>query len=554
MAIEAAEHYDVLVVGAGGAGVAAAITAAEAGARVAVLAKEPIGYGNTRIAGGGMATGDEALFADVMESAAGLAESETVRILADDAAAAFADILRYGQIFRTDPEGTFLASQPGGHSRKRTVSSPNSGASLGQTLRGAVTRLDIDLLEEVMVCELVCEGQGAKHIAGLIAYDMVDGRFLNLRAPAVILATGGAGWLFYPNTDNLRSITGDGYALALQAGAGLVDMEQVQFLPFSIAHPESVRGTFVGEPGRVGGPAGVVRLADGSVVTDGLNRRTRDEMASAIFQALAKGPLTESGALLLDLTANRDLPKDSPQALGWKRPSGAIRQVYGRDAFFGKTPFEVVPTVHHMMGGVGTDGDGMSEVAGLFAAGEARGGIHGGNRLGGVALLDIIVFGRRSGVAAAAFAKGTQDRRPTANLGAEAWEETLAHGMARATGKRAATLRREVMETVWEGLGGRRTEEGCSSALARLRAVGERAGDCRLSSEKRWNLDVLEFLELRLMLPSAEAILRAAALRSETRGSHSRDDHPEADPALDDKRTRVRLDDGAMTANWEAVP
>lgn len=547
-----ADFFDVAIIGAGGAGIAAAIAAAREGARVAVLSKEPIGYGNTRIAGGGIATEDvpDDLFNDVVRSGAGLADEASVRVMAEEAAETIADLQRLGQVFLTEPTGKPHAYKLGGHSKDRILMSPNSGSSLAQALRGAVASFDVRLFEEVMVCELA--GRAGTRVTGVIAYDMIAGRFLHIRASSVVLATGGAGWLFHPNTNNFKTITGDGYSLALRAGAGLVDMEQVQFLPLSVVYPSSMRGVFAGEPSLVSGPKGVLRDGEGALLLDGLDRRTRDELSNAVFAAMRDGPVAEHGGVMLDLRENRKLPPDSPERAAWKRPTGAVRQAYGRDAYFGKEPFEIMPTVHHLMGGVATDVDGRTEIAGLFAAGEARGGLHGANRLGGVALLDILVFGRHAGQAAA-FAASTQTEPPMTNLGVEALEETLGAAQSRAAGERAGDLRRELMDAVWQGMGGARSDVRGRKALARVRQVGARMADCAVVPQKSWNLDALDLLELHLMVPAAEAILLASELRRETRGAHVREDMPDADPEMESKRTRIAMRDGVLHAAWQAI-
>jgi fumarate reductase (CoM/CoB) subunit A len=402
-----------------------------------------------------------------------------------------------------------------------------------------------------MVCDLAC--QPGERVTGVIAYDMIEGRFMDIGASSVVLATGGAGWLFHPNTDNLKTVTGDGYSLALRAGAGLVDMEQVQFLPLSVVYPKSMRGVFAGEPSRTSGPKGVLRDGDGALLLEGLNRRTRDELSNAVFQAMRDGPVTEHGAVLLDLRGNNELPSGSPELAGWKRPTGAVRQAYGRDVFFGHEPMEIMPTVHHLMGGVATDIHGRSEIPGLFAAGEARGGLHGANRLGGVALLDILVFGRHAGKAAAAYAQSSEVGAPPPNIGAEALAETLGAAQSREKGERAGDLRRELMDAVWHGMGGARNNERGKTALAKVREVGQRMDNCAVTPQKSWNLDALDFLELNMMVPSAEAILLASELRRETRGAHVRDDMPEADPELEGKRTRVDMQAGSLGAAWQTI-
>ncbi len=549
------EGYDVLVVGAGGAGVTAAICAAKAGARVAIVAKDQIGYGNTRISGGGFVSENvpSDLIRDVIRSGAGLSDEASVRVMAEEAQEAVATIVRFGQIFRTDPEGQFIAAKRGGHSKERNLRSPNSGVSMAQALRGAIARLQVDLFEDTMVCQLLQEKDKDKRIIGAIAYDVVEGRLRTLYAPAVVLATGGAGWLFYPHTDNIKTVSGDGYALALTAGASLIDMEQVQFLPFAVVYPESMRGLYAGEPSAVGGPRGVLRSADGGFVMDQLDKKKRDEVSNAVFNTIRQGPVTEHGGVLLDLSGNRAFPLGSPELRNWSRPFEAVRMAYGRDAFFGKEPFEVQPTVHHMMGGIWTDTTGCSEVPGLFAAGEARGGVHGANRLSGMALLDNIVFGRRAGQSAAVFSASNPVAFSPQGEGAKTLQDQVRECKERKRGERAAGLKREITGAVWHAMGGPRSEERIRSSLERMTAARVRIPDCVLAPQQRWNMDVLDFLELRLMVLPAEAILRSALIRQESRGAHVWEEKREQDVSFTGKRTRVTVKNSTMVAQWKAV-
>lgn len=554
-------EYDVVCIGAGGAGVTAAVTAASAGARVLLLSKDPVGYGNTRISVGVVAScgilpqdSPDVFYEDLVVGGEHLNNPKLARLMAEEAALTPTIAESHGALFRRDAEGGIspgVAMRAGGHRCARSVKAHGQGIGLSQALRAAAARSKIDVLEETVTVKLLRAGG---RIAGLVAWDLARGEAVVVRAPVVIVATGGLGWMYYPHTDCMRSATGDGYALAYEAGAELVDMEQVQFLPFSCTHPTSMIGIFLGEPSFVG-PEG--RLLDGrgrEVMASGLETKTRAQVTQVLALEVRKGNGTKHGGMLLDLGRNLETPRGRAAWQTMKEVGllDIAKRAYGPKAYTWEEPWEVTPTVHFHMGGLRIDEHGATSVAGLYAAGEAAGGVHGACRLGSVALAELFVFGRRAGLAAAEFARGG-DRPPFP--GDEA-ADVAAHldGLPGARGEhRPVTLVRQLQRLMWDKLGPVRDETELSAAVAELHGLADRAGSLRVGPERRQNLEVLDALELRLMLLTADVVARSALCRQETRGAHIRADYPERDDARWRANIVARRRDGSASLAVEPV-
>jgi succinate dehydrogenase/fumarate reductase flavoprotein subunit len=527
-------EYDVVCLGAGGAGVTAAITAAAAGARVLLLSKEPVGYGNTRISLGVVAScgilphdNPEVFYEDLMLGGEHLNNPKLARVMAEEAALAPAVAERQGSLFERDAEGGIsrgVARRAGGHRYHRSVKTPGKGIAIGQALRAAAARAELDVQEETISVKLLRHGG---RIAGLVGWDLAAGEPVVVRAPAVIVATGGLGWIYYPHTDCTRSATGDGYAVAYEAGAELIDMEQVQFLPFACTHPASMVGIFLGEPS-FAGPHGRLLDGRGRELLDGLQTMTRAQVSRVIGLELQEGNGTSHGGLLLDLRPNLETPEGRA---AWQTAKDAglldiARRAYGPKAYAWEEPWDVAPTVHFHMGGLRIDEQGATTVPGLYAAGEAAGGVHGACRLGSVALAELFVFGRRAGVAAAAFAR-SGDRPP---LPAEEAADIAARmeALLGASGDhRPVTLARRLQRLMWDRVGVVREEMSMAAAVAELGRLADEACSLRVGPQRRQNLELQEALELPLMLRTAEIVARSALCRRETRGAHIRADHPE---------------------------
>lgn len=526
--------FDVVVIGGGGAGAAAAIAARKAGARVALLSKEPAGYGDTRIAEGGFtypgrAAGDspDLFFEDIMKSGEYLSDPKIARAMAEDAEAAIRALESFGYIIRRDETGQVgpkMAKRAGGHSVNRTVNSSGRGVHMGVVLRAACARAGVEVFEDQMAWRILRENG---RVQGVGAYHLTTGAWKVFQAPAVALATGGTGWLYYPHTDCVRTTTGDGYALALDAGAELIEMEQVQFLPFAFSNPMHMLGIFCMESSHAGPYA---RLLDnkGELVAEQINRLTRAQVTRIVASALREGRGGPHGGLFLDLSPN--LAHEDGRAvrdlLFSQGGFTATRRAQGMKAYRWEEPIEILPSAHYHMGGVRTDENGASKVPGLYAAGAVQGGLHGANRLGSSALTEIIVFGQRAGTAAAQYAR-TAQRAP------EAVFDAPASIMPGTQGRHAPiALVRRLQKIMWDHVGPLRDAAGLQSGLKALNQVSEDAKDIKIASGAGCNNDMRDALELALMLPTAYAMAQAALLRQESRGAHLRDDFPEMESTL----------------------
>lgn len=523
------KQFDVIVVGGGGAGVMAASAAAAAGARVALLSKEPIGYGNTRMAVGLTACagvdGDthEEFLADILASGNGLCLPHLVNVLVNQSRDALSYAEQLGHTFTrnaNDELGGDTVSRAGGHTQARTLQSSGAGIGLGQSLRAAMEKYQFTCFEDTLVLELIKKGEA---VIGMRALELTTGEEFTMRCGAVILATGGAGWLFYPQTSNNRGTCGDGYALAFMAGAQLMDMEQIQTIPFGITHPHAYRGLICGEP-VVAGPHGRI-LDDGGneVLGAGIHRLGRAAVVSAMADVILAGHVSEHGGLSLDLQPN--LKTEEGKAFRHRiRATGitdTVLPAYGRKAYDWEEPWDVSPTVHFFMGGVHADENGATNVPGLYVAGEVMGGVHGGNRLGSVALTEILVFGLRAGQAAATFAEGVrhdsspQPKKRTSSL------------IGRQGNQRAARLCKKLQHLMWKYAGLVRDREGLLLAAGELEEISKAGEDLCICNEAVYNLELRDAYELGFMLATAKLILITARLREESRGAHIRADYPE---------------------------
>jgi len=542
---------DVLVIGSGGAGVMAAVEAANAGASVTIISKEPLGYGDTRISLGVMSTSpdtssgdsEEQFAEDMIRGGEGLNDPRLVRALVSEAMEATATFEAFGHLFDRDRDGMLKRQvvPPGGHRASRAIGSPGAGVSMGHTMRSAAARADMDVLEQTVCSELLLQDG---EVVGATALRIPSGEPLALLAKSTVIAAGGAGSLYYPHTDCMPSVTGDSYGLALGAGAELVDMEQVQYLPFGITHPPSLLGAPCGEP-VVAGPFGRLLNQRGDVVLENIMPMTRAQVARAIVEEIGRGGATEHGGLLLDLRPNLESSQGEffVKAL---RKAGApilsvVRRAYGRKAADLEEPWDVLPSAHYNMGGIKTDEWCRSSVSTLYACGQAQGGVMGGNRLGSTSLTEIFVFGKRAGRTAAREARGRRHA-----------DEKLASGplerlesLRGARGKhRPIRLKRALQRLMWERVGPLREATGLEGALAEIEDIEEQARDLQISEIRRCNTEVTDAVELPHMLAAARAIAVSALARIESRGAHVRSDFPDRDDAGPVSNMIVRVRDG----------
>ena len=387
------------------------------------------------------------------------------------------------------------------------------------------------------------EENSQKRVVGGLIYDAARGKLVAVRAPSVVIAAGGLSTLYFPKTDTMRGNTGDSYAVAARAGADLVDMEQVQFLPFCVASPPSFEGLLIGEP-VTASFLGVLRDKNGKVILDGVYLRTRAECSAAIMRTVEDGRGSPNGGAYLDMTANRLHPLSGPyfmRFLASALPSAykVARQALGRAAADCDEAWEVRPSAHYMMGGIRTDANGASVagegdgstvggIAGLFASGQAMGGLFGANRLGSTSLTEGAVFGARSGQAAAKLA-----REATAQIddgpedGAEdgAFADSIAATRQRfgQSGKLAASaLKRDLQRESWDNIGPVRTLERISCMDALLDGLEASLDDVVIPDYAEWNQAFIEFEELRNLVTTARAVAAASRERDGSIGGHVR--------------------------------
>jgi succinate dehydrogenase/fumarate reductase flavoprotein subunit len=513
---------------------AAATTAARNGAKVALLSKEPVGYGNTRIAAGikvhpGLAAGDseDQFYEDMLAAGEYLNNPRLARIVAEESRLSSQMLESFGYTFRRDEDGLIsskVARRSGGHSFARSLAPfPYGGVPIGSALRGAGARGQWDVLEEVIVTRLLTEDN---RIRGLVLLHTRDGELEPIAAKAVVLATGGAGWLYYPHTDCLRVSTGDGFGLALRAGAELIDMEQVQFIPFALTHPRSLTGLIIGDPSAAG-PYGRLLDKDGKVVATGINVMTRAQVAAIIAREVERGGGAEHGGLLLDLTPNF-AEENGRQHLAQARTGisglNLVRHAYGPRAFRFEEPWEVLPSAHFTMGGVVIDEWGRSRVKGLYAAGEVAGGTHGANRLGSVALSEILIFGRRAGENAAQYAAGTNSPLKHADDTDPEREKILRWHAERGT--RPIQLVRRLQACMWKNVGLVRDQVKGTRALDEIDQLEAESAEMSFPARPGLCTDLKDAFELESLLDVARATALSALERRESRGAHTRSDYP----------------------------
>jgi succinate dehydrogenase / fumarate reductase flavoprotein subunit len=560
---ETFEHhdYDVVVVGAGGAGLRAAIAAYEAGARTALICRSLLGKAHTVMAEGGIAAALGNLwpednwqvhFRDTMRGGKLLNHWRMAELHAKEAPERVYELEQWGALFDRTPAGKISQRDFGGHRYARLAHvGDRTGLEMIRALQQRAVSIGIDVFMELTVTDLLKDGE---RISGLLAYWRESGRFVVFQAPAVVLATGGIG-KSWKVTSNSWECTGDGHAMAMRAGATLVNMEFVQFHPTGMVWPLSVRGLLVTESVR--GDGGVLRNSENkrfmfdyipeffkAETADNIeeadrwyedkrnNRRPpellpRDEVARAINSEIKAGRGSPHGGVFLDIASRR-----TPEFIQRRLPSMYHQFKELADVDITKEPMEIGPTCHYAMGGVEVDPDTQaSRVPGLYAAGEVAGGMHGANRLGGNSLSDLIVFGKRAGEYAAAYAKGLGTDRPqvaTSDV-TQATQDALAPFRGEAE-ENPYALHQELQETMQSLVGIIRVEDELRQALENIAALRERATRLTVEGNRQYNPGWHLALDLRNMLLVSEAVATAALERQESRGGHTRDDFPTTDP------------------------
>ena len=576
-------EFDVLVIGAGGAGLRAAIGASEQGARTALICKSLLGKAHTVMAEGGIAAAMGNVypddnwrvhFRDTMRGGKMMNSWRMAQLHAQEAPDRVYELEAWGALFDRTPDGRILQRDFGGHRYARLAHvGDRTGLEMIRTLQHRAVSMGIDVFMECTVLRLLTDDG---RVAGALAYWRESGRLVVFRARAVVLATGGIGraWKI---TSNSWEYTGDGHALALWAGADLVDMEFVQFHPTAMVWPLSVRGVLVTEGVR--GDGGALRNAEGrrfmfdyipemfraeTAETEeeadrwyedhAAARRTpdllpRDEVARAINTEVKEGRGSPHGGVFLDIASRRDA-----DYIRRRLPSMYHQFKQLADVDITKEPMEVGPTCHYVMGGVRVDPDTQAAtVPGLFAAGEVAGGMHGANRLGGNSLSDLLVFGARAGHHAAEHAKGlaATPALDPAQVDAGAREALLP--FERDRGENPYTIQEELQDCMQELVGIVRTEEELKRALERIAVLKERAGRVAVTGNRQFNPGWHLALDLPSLLTVSECVTLAALERRESRGGHTRDDYPKPDPEFAKLTVVVRQRDGEPAVATEPL-
>jgi succinate dehydrogenase / fumarate reductase, flavoprotein subunit len=582
-------EHDVLVIGAGGAGLRAAIEASAAGVTVGLICKSLLGKAHTVMAEGGMAAALANVddrdnwkvhFSDTMRGGQYVNNWRMAELHAKEAPDRVRELEAWGAVFDRTKDGRILQRNFGGHRYPRLAHvGDRTGLELIRTLQDHGVHQGIDVHMEVTVISLLKDGD---RVVGVFAYEREHGRFRVFKAKAVILATGGVGRA-YKITSNSWEGTGDGHALAYHAGAELIDMEFIQFHPTGMVWPPSVRGILVTEGVR--GEGGVLKNNKGERFMFGdipdnykdqtakdpeegwrytqgdknANRPpellTRDHVARCIVREVREGRGSPHGGVFLDIAWIKEKIQNAPEHIKRKLPSMYHQFMQLANLDITTTPMEVGPTTHYIMGGIRVDADTQaSTLPGLYAAGECASGINGANRLGGNSLSDLIVFGKRAGEYAAQFAKenshGTIDPDQI-----EAEAKRALEPFDREGGENPFAIQHDLQGMMQDLVGIVRIESEMEEALAGLDKLKERAGQTFVPGNIDFNPGWHTALDLRNLLTVSEAITRSAIERKESRGGQFRDDFPEKDPEWSKKNVAVKQDtDGQMQITHTPIP
>ncbi len=525
---------DVLVIGSGGAGCRAAIEARKYNLDVIIVSKGlSFKSGCTNLAEGGYnaafgyVDSEDSVdthFHDTMKGGAYLNDMTLARILVQQAPERLIELESYGAIFDRQDSGKLNQRPFGGQSFRRTCfQGDRTGHEMMMALKEEVIKQGIKTVDEVMITSLIMDDEG-KSVAGACGVSLKNSQFLIFKAKSTIIASGGAGWL-YPVTSNAIQKTGDGYGLAYNAGADLLDMEQVQFHPTGMLYPESRRGVLVTEAVR--GEGGKLFNINGERFMKNYDERgelaTRDVVARAIYNEIREGRGTENGGVYLDVT-------QLPPELVEEKLETMLLQFRDVGVDIRDKPMEVAPTAHHFMGGARINPKCETTIDNLYAAGEVTGGVHGANRLGGNALADTQVFGKLAGESAA---KNALEKKPSFNEAQAIQEEDKIQKIFQEGDIYPHKIKTELMKTMWDNVAIIRNEKSLKAALNRIEELKERSLNIKVPKGSGFNKNLLDALEIDNMLTVASLVTQSALLRRESRGSHYREDYPETDKRWD---------------------
>jgi succinate dehydrogenase flavoprotein subunit len=587
-------EYDVLVIGAGGAGLRAAIEASAAGVRVGLICKSLLGKAHTVMAEGGIAaalsTTDnrdnwKVHFADTMRGGQNVNNWRMAELHAKEAPACVRELEAWGAVFDRTKDGKILQRNFGGHKFPRLAHvGDRTGLEMIRTLQDHGIHQGIQVHMECTIIHLI---KDADRVVGAFGYERERGRFLLFKVKAVVLATGGIGRA-YKITSNSWEYTGDGHALAYNAGADLIDMEFVQFHPTGMIWPPSVAGILVTEGVR--GEGGVLRNSLGKRfmfddIPDAYKTQTadnelegwhycqgektarrppelltRDHVARCIMREVKAGRGSPHGGVFLDISWIKEKLPNAAEYIKRKLPSMYHQFKQLADIDITTTPMEVGPTTHYIMGGIRVHPETqMSTVPGLFAAGECGAGLHGANRLGGNSLSDLLVFGKRAGKFAAEFSKqhgagplNMDQVDGVAKWALQPFDRATASG---STGEGPYRVQHDLQEKMQDLVGIVRIEAEMMRALDEIKSLQERAKRVAVDGNREYNSGWHTALDLANLMTVSEAITRAAIERKESRGGHFREDYPDKSKAFGELNIIVRRGpSGEMQVVRERIP
>ena len=548
------KQYDVLVVGSGGAGSNAAETASEMGASVLVVTKDPLSASDTKIsegiatvrASGSEDDTEDTLSENLLLAGGDLPDANITSAFARDSQMAYDKVRANG----LRPKISAITKNPdplplpmGGHTKRRSIGHKNSGVAFGHANWNSIVKdTKIDYKEDCWLVEIIIGNNkdDTKSIVGALIYDAQRGELLAVVCASIVVASGGLSTIYFPKTDTMRGNTGDSYAIAARAGAELVDMEQIQFLPFCLTSPPAFEGLLGGEP-VTASYLGVLRDKNKKVILDGVYLRTRAECSAAIMKAVEDGRGTKNGGAYLDMTANKRAPKSGVYFMNFLKGSlpsayNNVRQAMSKSEAQCEDLWEVRPSAHYMMGGIrvdencrsigGSKGLKNDGILGLFAAGQAMGGLFGANRLGSTSLTEGAVFGQRAGKNAAHHARNISGMNP---LNKKLFMEK-AKKVNSLIGQKghlhASRIKLSVQKKCWENLGPIRDEARLNKTKLFISKTRKKLKNVKISNSTKWNQGLIEYLELENMIDTAELMAIAALERNGSLGGHVRADCP----------------------------
>ena len=538
--------FDVVIIGSGGAGGAAASAAVQQGANVLVVSKDPLICSDSKISEGIVTVrnvgenkdSESNLSTNMRVEGSDIGDPRLIQTFAQDSKKAYKWLEKWGLKANRSQKNSNKKSyaELGGHNKPRSVIHPNGGLDYGHSVWQALLQNQsaISFIEDAWCLEIITTEQGegnVKQVIGCLIYHAASGEIWRIKAPSIVLACGGLSTLYFPHTDTMRGNTGDGYAMAARLGCELVDMEQIQFIPFALVGPKSFEGLVVGEPASAG-PLGVLRDRNGNILMKGIMRRNRAEVAAAMAQAIAQGKGTDKGGCYLDLTRNVEGPSGAMFYRLFSTVGHAfvknIRAAQGVKASLLQEPWEVKPCAHYCMGGirVNEQGEAISQrdIKGLLAAGQVLGGLHGGNRLGSTSLAENVIFGLRAGNQAAWIAN-------TQTIDHKVWQQKTHTALRQYTSllgaeypSSASELTIQLQKVAWEYFGPTRTGDKIKQGIKKVAVLKQKLQRVKISNNTVWNQSFIDYVELCNLITCAELIGLSALKRPLSAGAHVRSD------------------------------